>query len=647
MLDKAYRQYRHSTRLDVMRGTIFDRNFDELAVTINTFSVYAHPRKIEDKLNVAKSLSKVMQIDADKIHSILKRNRSFVWLARKIGDDAAKKIRSLKISGVGLKHDAKRVYPKTWLAGHLLGFMGQDRGLEGLELKYNTLLEQDSTQVRGLRDAHGNNVYTEGVKKRENGEMSLVLTLDSRVQFIAESALEEVVTIHRAKSGMAVVLDTQTSQILAAANFPKFNPNAFKKHKSGDWRNRVIADAFEPGSTIKPFVVAEALDRDLVDLDTIIDTGWGRMKLGRHTIRDTHPSKELSVKHVISESSNIGVSRIAFDMGAETVFDLLKKYGFGNKLNLGLPGESSGILHPPKGWSKVRLANVSFGQGMMATPMQIAAAYLALANGGIFTKPQLLLKTVDSEARTIHDFSKQVGSRVLSEDAAKQVTEALAEVVRTGSGKRLKIPGLSIAAKTGTSQKVDPKTRAYSDALWMSSVVGFAPAENPRLVVAVFIDEPEYEHYGAVVAGPAFKKILEDSLTVLGLSTQGMAQKSEIAALSKNATPLASKQAASNRRIHSKSNKKLDTALDGVFQATLAKRGFLPPIRGRNEQQSASTERIPNFEGLSMREVMRLAPASACKIKITGSGLAVNQYPLAGSFVSRQTECGVHFEALW
>ncbi|MFH1130965.1 MAG: penicillin-binding protein 2 [Pseudomonadota bacterium] len=518
--EMAEQQYLKEIELPSRRGMIYDRNVAPLAVSVDVDSVYVNPRMIGKQAKVvAKKLSPVLNMNTKQLVEKFQSKLYFRWVKRRINPKIAKAVSELKIKGVFLTKESRRFYPNRELAGTVLGFAGADgKGLEGLELKYDGWLRGSRVRFPGLQDALGRQVLSKGFDAAHTVGHDLLLSLDKFIQYETEQAIATATVRPNTGWVAAVVMDPHKGDILAIANTPSFDPNLFHEAKPIQWRNRTVTDAFEPGSIMKPFSVAAALETGAIRSQDIIDCGKGQWKVGKHTIHDTHDNGKLSVKGVLQKSSNIGVSKIAFSLGKERLYKMLRRFGFGRATGVGLSGERAGVLRRPNQWSTIGLANISFGQGMTATVMQFARALAVMANGGILIEPRLVLEVRKPNGDAVESFPPR-GVRVLNEKVADEIREMLASVTEEeGTGTNAALKRFKVAGKTGTAQKVDPSTGAYSKELWVSSFIGIVPVEKPRLVIAVVVNEPSgKKHYGGEVAAPIFKQIAEKALGYLGV----------------------------------------------------------------------------------------------------------------------------------
>lgn len=525
--DRAERQQERVVKLKPKRGTIYDRMGRELAVSLDVDSVYGVPSGIDNPRHLAKQLSLILRKDRRGIEKQLAGDRKFVWLSRKVGPDRAEKIRELGSKEIGLRPEARRFYPKKTLAGPVLGFLGVDNeGLEGLELAYDKSLRGASGWVVAEKDAMGRTVFPGGSGLRyqlPKPGHDILLTIDEVIQHIAEKELDAVLASSRAQGGLCLVMNPQTGEVLAlsvraAANGKlAFNPNEPRRSKPEAWRNRVVTDMFEPGSIFKPFLAAAALEERVVHPLENFDCSAGKIKIaGGRAIKDAHEHGVLSFTDVIAESSNVGTIMVALRLGKERFARYITAFGFGKKTGIDVPGEIAGQIKDPQLWSGVSIGSIAIGQEIGVTPIQMASAYCALANGGMLMKPYVVSEIIDHDGEEGKKFEPEPVGRVISEETSAKINKMLQRVIEIGTGRKARPAGYTAAGKTGTAQKIDPTTGKYSKNEFISSFAGFAPASSPKIVVLVMVDSPEgADHFGGSVAGPVFKAVVEQSLAYL------------------------------------------------------------------------------------------------------------------------------------
>ena len=522
---RAERQQERLVKLVPKRGTIYDRMGRELAVSLDVDSVYGVPSKIENPREVARQLSRILHENPRMLERKLAGDKHFVWLSRKVEPDEARKVKALDSSEVGLEAESKRFYPNKTLAGPVIGFTGMDNvGLEGLELAYDKTLHGVSGWVLAEKDAMGRTVFPGGPGfqyKLPKPGYDIILTIDEVIQHIVEKELDAALARARARGGVCIVMAPRTAEVLALAvrtatrTRQPFNPNEPQHYRPEEWRNRGVADAFEPGSIFKPVLAAAALEEKVVHPLERFDCSAGKIKVADRVINDAEKHGVLTFTDVIAESSNVGTIKVALRLGKERFSKYISAFGFGRKTGIDIPGEIEGLVKDQRLWSGVSIAEIAIGQEIGVTPMQVAAAYCALANGGTLMKPYLVSEIVDRDGSEGKKFQPQAVGRVISEETCAKVSTILQRVVEEGTGEKARLAGYTAAGKTGTAQKIDHRTGAYSKKYYVSSFAGYAPATIPKLVILVMIDSPEGDIYGGSVAAPVFKAVAEQSLAYL------------------------------------------------------------------------------------------------------------------------------------
>ncbi|MBW9256148.1 MAG: penicillin-binding protein 2 [Candidatus Thiodiazotropha sp. (ex. Lucinisca nassula)] len=505
--EQGERRYLRTMKVSASRGMITDRNGEPLSISTPVKSVVANPRVVKSDNQTIGALASILDLNPDRLRRQLSSDRSFVYLKRRINPDQAEEVAALEIKGLDLLSEYRRFYPSAEVMSHIVGFTNiDDQGQEGMELAYDQWLSGTPGAKRVIKDGSGRVVnQVENIQSPAPGK-DLSLSIDRRLQYLAYRELKAAVAKHRARSGSVVILDAQSGEILAMVNSPAYNPNDLQDRRSSKLRNRSVTDVFEPGSTIKPFAVAAAMEQGKFRPTAPIDVSPGYMKVGRYLVRDHRNYGMIDVATVLSKSSNVGASKIALSMPPESLWQLYTKLGFGSSPESLFPGESSGRLPHFSDWSSFEQATLSFGYGLSVTPLQLARAYAVLANDGE-RLPVSLLK-LDQQP---------VGERVLRQSTARSVVSMLESVVsRDGSAPLAAVPGYRVAGKTGTAKK--SVAGGYAEDKYLSLFVGMAPATRPRLVMAVFIDEPRgEEYYGGAVAGPVFSKVMSGALRLMNI----------------------------------------------------------------------------------------------------------------------------------
>lgn len=514
------KQYARTAKIYYGRGVIYDRNQNELARNIEMESVYITPPEITDPAQTARTLAKLLQLNEKDVSRKVASGKHFVWIKRKAPLDEVERLRRRQLAGIGFVSEQRRFYPKRELAAGVLGFVGLDnQGLAGVEHHHHSLLKGTTLRRVIEKDARGRTIHSlDDPRKQHSPSHDVVLTLDEVIQFTAEHHLKAQVEKYGAKSGVAVVMDPHSGEIYAMANVPQFNPNNYAAYPPRMWENRVVSGAIEPGSIFKPVVASAVIDAGVAGPNDIFFCENGNFKIGRVSIGEAanHKFGWLSLKAIIKNSSNIGAIKMAQALGDKELFPYLKQFGFGEKTGIDLPGEASGFLRDLPRWSALSLASISFGHEISATPIQMATATSAIANGGTFYLPRVT-RAIVKDGKVVKTAEKPKGRRVISERTSRQVIEILKSVVKDGTGKAAAVPGYDTAGKTGTAQKFDTESQTYSTTDYVSSFVGFAPADAPRIVVLVMIDSPRKSTWGGVVAAPVFREITKEVLRYLNV----------------------------------------------------------------------------------------------------------------------------------
>ncbi len=513
----AQKQHNMFIELEPRRGTVYDCNLKPLAVNLVFESVYAEPNQLsrEQKERIAAQLAPLLALERSFLASRLDRDKAFVWLARKVSPEQAQQIRALKFKGIGMIKESKRCYPNDYLLSQVLGFAGLDNtGLEGLELYYDNYLKGEPGWATVLRDARSKRLDLNDTTVPAKDGYHLVLTIDEVVQYIAERELEKAYQTYHAKGASIIVIDPRTGQLLALANRPGYDLNKPGHVSKDQIRNRAICDMFEPGSVFKIVTAAAALEENKVNEMTRFFCENGEYRVANHTLHDHRPHGWLTFREVIEQSSNIGTSKVAQLLGPDKLYEYIKRFGFGAKLGIDIPGEINGSIKPPRQWSKTSIACVPMGQEVGVTALQLATALSVIANGGYLMKPYLVREVRDRQGQVIDYYPPTLVRQVLSEETAARMRKILIGVMENGTGKMGKLGQFTAGGKTGTAQKLDPNG-SYSHDKYIASFMGFAPAEDPQVAIVVTVDEPHPYYFGGVVAAPVFKRVAEDVLKYL------------------------------------------------------------------------------------------------------------------------------------
>ncbi|HPY35780.1 MAG TPA: penicillin-binding protein [Smithellaceae bacterium] len=613
---KALAQRQHTANLQMQpdRGIIYDRNGEKLAISVMADSVCADPSKIINIEATSAQIAKILNLDRKTVLQKISVPKNFCWLARRISPEQAVQIQSADIEGIFLIKEPKRFYPNGFLGAHLLGFVGDDNsGLEGLEYKYDAVLKEKPRHLAWVRDAKGKKLFLRAEKSETEKKegLNIVLTIDYRIQYLVETHLKEAVSLRGAKGGVAIVMNPKTGEILALANEKGFNPNNVRGFSSNDWRNRAVADVFDPGSTFKPFLVAAALEEKVVKESDKIFCENGSFAIADRTIREANRKRHgyLSVREVLKYSSNIGAAKIAQKLKKEKYSQYLESFGFGAKTGIDLPGEASGILRSVQNWTNVDTATIAFGQGVSVTAIQMISAMSAIANDGVLMRPYIVRGFTDKDNNLVKMRTPEVVRQVISPETAQSMKMMLKEVVCSddGTGRNANIANVAVAGKTGTAQKFDFSRNVYSSDKVRTSFIGFFPVENPQIAILVILDEPQTDKWGGVAAAPVFKNIGEQMLNCFEIDIrQSHVVKTDVPG--------------NLRLIYTQDNNPEQDLLD------------------------ADSSGMPDFTGLTIRQALKKAKANSIDLKVSGNGWAVRQYPNPGTPLSGGRVCKVFFE---
>ncbi|MDH4227541.1 MAG: transpeptidase family protein [Deltaproteobacteria bacterium] len=601
--------------IPLKRGGIYDRNGAELAVSMDVTSVYARPGEVENASSAAKSLSKVLTVEKSELKKGLSSDKGFVWLKRQIdlSGDAAEFVDS--VDGVGIVKEGRRFYPNGRLLANVIGFSGVDmKGLEGIESAYNKRLSGIPRKVRTAKDATGRALLYEDIETGVQGS-DLVLTIDKNIQYIAEKALASTVSDYNAKGGSVIVMEPFSGEILAMANLPTFDPNEFKSYSSAAWRNGAVADTFEPGSTMKVFLMAGAMEEGAVKPADRFFCENGSYKVRDRVFHDSKKHGWLTAAEVIKNSSNIGAIKMANKLGKNRYYGYLTAFGFGDKTGIDINGEQGGNIGELKNWSDVKFSTASFGHGISTSPLQLVTAVSAIANGGYLMKPHLVKSVKGIDGAVSEDFYPTVLRRVISESTAATTTKIMQSVTAEGGTGVLAnfAEEFPVAGKTGTAQKPDHKNGGYMKDKYVVSFLGFVPANDPKIAIIVVVDEPKKgDIYGGTIAAPAFSDIARETLSYMGVTPKAAKPRVDMA--------------------------KTDKPFKVVNAAYTAEGGslvsYVAPSKGV----------VPDFTGLTLRAALKVARESSIEIKVSGTGKAVTQSHVPGAVVKDGDKVAVSFK---
>jgi cell division protein FtsI (penicillin-binding protein 3) len=663
---EAQRNYLRNHVLEQRRGEILDRNGEQLATSIRVDTIVANPRQVADPRGSAVALASVLEgVDAEAIERKLRTRSFWQYIKRRVSTEESDAVKRLDLDGILITQEWKRFYPKKEVGGQVLGRVGLDAvGLEGIERALDPLLllaeraDRTDTGEPGadasapglekihipyIKDVKGHAAYTSGLPSDLAPEgYTVQLTLDEKIQAVVEESLRRAMVTHNAKAASAIVMSVATGEILAMANVPGFNPNDPGASPMEQWKNRALKDVYEPGSTFKIFSLAAVVEAGKARLQETVDIEGGRLRVGSHTIKDSHRGEdELTVRDIIGHSSNVGIAKLTARIGKTALHDALRAFGFGERTGIDFDAEATGTLSPAAKWPDINFANISFGQGVAVTLLQLVRATGAIGNDGVLMRPMLVKRVVTRDGRPIREFQPQPVRRVISGRTAEVTLDAMKACVEPGgTGTTAQIEGYAVAGKTGTAQKpITAEDRKKSDGTlkggyhedrWIASFVGLVPADDPALAIAVMVDEPDGRAFGGQVAAPVFREVASWSLRYLGIPPD-MQRPVKVASL------VADREA---------------EMLDAPGSADSA--GGEPgesAAAGPTEEPEPAAEvdalgvQVPDFLGLGLQDVVALARGAQLDVEIEGSGRAVAQSLAPGYRVHPGTLVRVSFES--
>lgn len=663
--EKALQNRMRDIPVESKRGIIYDRNGNELAISVSADSIYAIPAEVLVAQNItsneiAHKLAEVLEMDEQKLHDRITRRSSFEWIKRQVEPEKTRILRELDLPGIGFTEESRRYYPKGTLASHVLGISGIDNtGLEGIDFYYNDLIGGTKGRIIIEHDGGGRPIpeATHKFIAPVDGA-NLILTIDETIQYIVEREIDKVFQERQAKSASAIVMDTKTGEILAITSRPTFDPNSYSDYPVKNRRNFAINDAYEPGSTMKIITAAMALEEKVVTPNRKYFCP-GYIKVGKEDIgctdRKAHGSQTFI--EIVENSCNVGFVETGLDVGITTFFKYINDFGFGKLTGIDLPGEAEGILVNQKNAKQIDLATMSMGQANAVTAIQLLTAVAAVANDGVLMQPHLVKKVIDNEGKIIKTMEPKAIKKVISPEVSSQLRLILEGVVSNGTGKNAYVEGYRIAGKTGTAQKVSP-TGGYMSNEYVASFIGFAPADNPQIACIVVVDAPQgYPYYGGWVAAPVFKEIVKDSLRYLEIplyednnSEEKVAVDNRVVVPDVVNLPLTEASSIIN-------NRGLQARVSGtgdiVWQQTpkphtkVARSSeVIINLSPLNPSQNDTEVTIPDLEGKSMKEVAKILADLGLHLMPEGHGLAYEQSPEAGKIVSVASSIKVKFQPI-
>ncbi len=680
-LDKAARQRGLVIDVEPRRGTIYDRNGAELAMSIDVDSVIAVPSEIPDKESTAQILANVLHIDAYQLLARFRSQKNFAWVKRKVDAETSDRVHELNLRGIYFRKEPKRFYPKRDLAAQVVGYVGtDDEGLGGLELVYDDDLRgipgREIISVDARRHFYGS------VERQPDPGQNLVLTIDGTIQYIAEKELEQAMLDTKAEAGTVVVQNPRTGEILALANRPTFNPNVFYSVDKEALKNRAVSDVYEPGSVFKTVTYSAAIEQGVVKPEDMVDCQGGSITIYGMTIHDAHKMGVMTIAEAYAHSSDVAAVKTGMKLGDVKFDEYIRSFGFGAQTGIELPGESRGLKKPVNRWSKVSIGAMSMGQEVGVTAVQVVSMVSTIANDGVYTPPRIVAGELPPNAGpkpvTFHPPPQH---RVISTMTAAQMKKMMEAVVLDGTARRAILDGYTIGGKTGTAQKVDPKTGAYSKTKYVASFVGFAPVNNPAITIAVILDSAQGLHQGGQVSAPVFKRIAQQVLEYMHvphdiepknqqrftlLASQrndDLAEESSDHIGAPVMPDVETKSASEDKPVAAAPGSSPAPGATGGKLITVAKVTPLPadpdspstpaapdpaqsppaPTDGTVVLNVDSGIVVPSFMGKSLRSAVEYAQQSGLEINVLGSGIARQQRPAPGAHLLAGQRVTVHF----
>jgi cell division protein FtsI (penicillin-binding protein 3) len=612
------------------RGQVLDRQGRELARSIETESFYADysdPRDSADPNDTAKRIAAITGQDRDelakRLAAAMAARKGFVWIARRVEIESAKKLDAMELKGIYSRKESKRYYPNDSLAAHVLGFVGADQiGLSGVEQYYNEKIRGESGKVYLERDGSAERRVFESYEVQPNPGQTVVLTIDQTIQYRTEQALFATVERAHAKSGTAIVMDPQTGEILALANAPSFDPNQPTRDSTEARVNSALQNTYEPGSTFKIVAYSAAIEKGLVRPEDKIDCQMGQITVAGRLIHDHRPFGVLTIADALAQSSNVGAIKLGLLVGNESMYDYMKRLGFGSRTGIDLAGESPGQLRSLNRWQPSSIGSLAMGQEIGVTPLQMATAYCVLANDGMLVKPHVVRELRSADGTVVFQ-AKPESRRALKPETTQALRNMLEGVTLRGTARKAQLDGYTAAGKTGTAQKIDPKTHAYSATKYIGSFVGFAPVKNPAVVIIVVIDEPQGPYHGGDVAAPVFREIAEQILPDLSVSPDIQL---------KTAPPKIAQGARPSPQLQKDEQQQSEARAATLPQ--VAARSF----SGQTKEVvfAVATKRaalMPDLHGQSVRDALRTCQQLGLRLEARGEGNALRQSPEPGAEV--------------
>ncbi|OLE53941.1 MAG: hypothetical protein AUG51_10810 [Acidobacteria bacterium 13_1_20CM_3_53_8] len=637
---RARAQQEGAVEISALRGVVLDRAERELARSVDVESFFIVPGEIQDVDDTASRMAPLIGVNssalAAKIRDAQSANRKFLWVARKLDHEQAERINALNLQGVYSRKEPKRYYPNGALAAHVLGFVGLDEvGLGGIEQSFNERISGEAGHFFFETDAH-RHAYTSTEVGGHPGQ-TVVLTIDQVVQYRTEQALLDAVERAHAKSGTAIVLDPHTGEILALANAPTFDPNDARSVEPQVRANQALQNVYEPGSTFKIVAYSAAFEEGLAKPTDRIDCQMGSIIVAGRLVHDHHPFGTLTLIDALAKSSNVAAIKLGLRVGDERMYDYIKRFGFGSRTGVELPGETAGLVRPVQRWQPSSMGSIAIGQEIGVTPLQVASAFGTIANDGIRVAPHLVREIRAPEGSALYTAQPEQ-HRVVSAETARTLRGMLEGVTLNGTAKLAQLNGYTAAGKTGTAQKIDPRTHTYSSTKYVGSFVGFAPVENPAVVIIVVIDEPVGSYHGGDVAAPVFREIAEQILPELSVSPDTEIRQpagSNLIAQSPRAAEESNRLREELEREREIQQATLPQAADANHGSSLSEVVYAPATR--------NAVLMPDVRGRSVRDVARICAELGLQLETEGEGRAQRQQPSPGTEIEVGQVVHIHF----
>jgi cell division protein FtsI (penicillin-binding protein 3) len=675
---RAARQQQRSVDVTAARGVIYDRNGHELAMTIAVDSIFAVPSEIPDQATTASLLGRILKTDQKELLERMSSSRAFCWIARKLDPETSQRIRALNLRGIYFQKESKRFYPKKELAAQVLGYVGlDDEGLAGLERAFDQKLSGTPGKMLISMDAHHH--WLGRIEKKPDPGQNIVLTIDEKIQYIAERELDVAMQQTNAEAGTVVVQNPKTGEILALANRPTFNPNGLRNSDVKSLKNRSVSDIYEPGSTFKMVTIAAALEEKITNPEEVIDCQMGSIVVAGKTIHDWKPYGLLSVTQILERSSDVGAIKLGLRLGDDRMYRYIRSFGFGSQTGIELPGETRGITKPVSRWSKISIGAISMGQEIGVSPLQLVSMTSAMANDGLWTAPRIIAGVIPPQSSPHTQmvvFHPAQQHRIISPLTAAQMRHMLEGVVLFGTGKRAILDGYTSAGKTGTAQKINPVTHTYDRVKHIASFSGFSPVNNPAITVTIILDSPVGAHHGGDVAAPVFARIAQPVLEYLnvphdvevrsvqrqllraslkpGQTAEGSPDHlgEDLAQFASNESdktePRPASSSASQGKPELMKASEVSSANPVPMPEPISQGGDSVPQDTKQKNGTVVVELgtgaiVPSFLGKPLREVVEEAQQAGIEVDVLGSGLATQQNPPPGSRLAAGGHVAVRF----